>query len=155
MNKPQIQKKLNLPNNPLDTSNVGWNSSNLFYIFLNELDMDYRDSYYMDDWNKMYKVFKLKYMKVNSFILSKASKVEREFLENDDIIRDELIKLKGDSTDFANKWNSGVVTKILTIIEKKMILIDQLMSKAGMNILLQQIEKYRPAALGNDDFTWD
>jgi len=145
-------KNNNSKSNSLDNSDVGWNASNLFYIYLNELDMDYRDAYYMNDWNRMYKVFKLKYMKVNSFILPKATEDEKAFLANDKIITIKLKNLKTIDSDHANRFNSSIVEEILDIIEDKMMLIDQLMSKAGMNLLLKQIEDYRPAAFGGDDF---
>jgi hypothetical protein len=147
-----MNQKLNSKSDTLSNSDVAWNASNLFYIFLNELDMDYRDAYYMNDWNKMYKVFKLKYMKVNSFILPKADTNEKDILSDDKKITGLLSQFKNTDTDHSNRFNSAIVQQILDIIENKMILIDQLMSKAGMNILLKQIEDYRPASFGGDDF---
>ena len=139
----------------LDNSNVGWNASNLFYIFLNEIDMDYKEAYYQDNWNMMYKSFKIKYMKVRTFIKKYANEQENKLLNDDDTIKGKLALFKTSDTDYSNKWNNDIVQGILEIIEQKMMLVDELMSKAGMNILLQEIEKNRPAALGNDDFVFD
>jgi len=145
------KKNTNYKNNSLEKE-VGWNASNLFYIFLNELDMDYRDAYYSNDWNRMYKVFKLKYMKVNSFILPKATDKEKLLLKDDNTIKLKLKDFKNGNNDHSNRFNNSIVEVVLDIIEKKMILIDQLMTKAGMNLLLKQIQEDRPAALGGDDF---
>ena len=133
-------------------SDVGWNQSNLFYIFLNELDMDYRDAYYDDDWNKMYKVFRLKYMKVATFINKLMDKEDENFLEDHDIVKDLMVKFKPGQNDFSNQFNNSIVEEIIEIIENKMRLVDKLMSKAGMNILLEKIKEDRPAALSTDDW---
>jgi len=133
-------------------SNVGWNASNLFYIFLNELDMDYRDAYYTEDWDKMYKVFELKYMKVRIFILKKATDNEKELLDDDKTIQNLISEFKQGDTDFVNKNNNEISNNIRQKKKKKMILIDELMSKAGMNILMEKIKEDRPASMGTDDF---
>ena len=133
-------------------SEVGWNQSQLFYNYLYEIDMSYMESYFMSNWDKMYKCFKLKYMKVRVFILSAATPEEKKKLEDDQTIRNQLSKFKEGDSDHANKWNSEIINNVLDIIEKKMIIVDELMSKVGMNILLEKIKEYKPAALAMDDF---
>ena len=148
-----IQKKnQNLKDNPLDKHNVAWNASNLFYIFLNELDMDYRDAYYVNDWDKMYKVYKLKYMKVIPFIKKKASDKQIICLKDTSEIKKKLAEIKSSDTDFASRFNNTIISDVLEIIESKMLLIDGLMSLSGMNLLMEKITVDRPAALATDDF---
>lgn len=114
--------------------------------------MDYRDAYYANDWGRMYKVFKLKYMKVKSFIMKHWSEEERNILEDDTTIRTSLKQLKDSNTDFATKWNNNIVFSLLEAVEIKMLLIDKLMSTAGMNILMEPATEDKPAALATDDF---
>ena len=132
--------------------NPDWNQSNLFYIFLNELDMDYKESYFGNDYDRMYKVYKLKYMKVRTFINKIASDEEKTTLTDDTVIETELTKLKPGDNDFSSKWNNTIIKTILDVIEKKMIIVDELMSKCGMNILVKDKKPFRPAALGTDDW---
>jgi len=136
----------------LSSSNVAWNASNLFYIYLNELDMDYRDAYYIDDWNKMYKVFELKYMKVETFIEKYQTEKVKNILNDDKSIRKMIGGFKDGESDHINKFNNNIVNEICDIIKYKMKLIDKLMSQAGMNILLEKIKQDLPAALSTDDF---
>jgi hypothetical protein len=136
-------------------SEVAWNSSQLFYQYLYEIDMDFKDAYYANNWDGMYKSFKLKYMRVRVFILKIASEEEKNLLNNDSEISKEISKFKRSDSDFSNRFNSDIVNNISEIIEKKMILVDELMSRAGMNLLLEKIKEYRPAALSNDDFVID
>ena len=138
--------------NNLNNSDVGWSASNLFYIYLNELDMDYRDTYYLNDWGKMYKVFKLKYMKVVSYIHKYATKEELQILRDDTIINNQLEQLKQGSSDYITKWNNNLVNSIIKIIETKMLTLDSLMAQAGMNVILEKHKERKPAALSTDDF---
>jgi len=73
-------------------------------------------------------------------------------LKNDTEIRNELSKLKEGSNDFNTRWNSGVIQRILDIIETKMFLLEQLMSISGMKIGMIPNKRDIPAALGGDDF---
>jgi len=138
--------------NPLTDSNVAWNASNLFYIYLNELDMDYRDSYYIDDWNKMYKVFELKYMKVQPYIEKHQTKEEKAVLNDDETIRNKIGGFKDGESDHVDRFNNAIVNEICDTIKYKMKLVDRLMSKAGMNILLEKVKRDLPAAFSTDDF---
>jgi len=141
---------MNEKNNSIMNSDVAWNSSQLFYQYLYEVDMDYKDNYYANNWDGMYKAFKLKFMKTRVFIFKVATDKEKVILKDDKKIKEILNEMKSGDTDFINNWNSGKIQTIIDIIEQKMILIDELMSKAGMNLLLEKIKEYKPAVLSQD-----
>ena len=139
-------------NNSLENSSVGWNSSVLFYQYLYEVDMDYKEAYYTNNWDMMYKSLKIKYMRVKVFIMPEATDNEKLILTNDTTIKKLLNEMKDGDSDHVSKWNNKIAQDIIEIIEKKMLLIDELMSKAGMNLLLNKLQEDKPAALAMDDF---
>jgi len=135
-----------------DKQEVGWNSSNLFYIYLSELDMDYRDAYYDNDYDKMYKVFKLRYMKVKAIVNKAATDNELLILNDDTVLKNTMNSLKPNETDHASRFNNSLIMEILDIIEIKMDILNNLMTKCKMNVLLNESTEYIPAALEGDDF---
>ena len=142
----------NYHKNKVTDSEVAWNASNLFYILLNQFDMDYSEAYYYNDYNKMEKAFELKFLKVKIFIEKYAKPEEMEFLKDERSIRLLADKFKKDDSDYSTKHNMNIANQIMDITKQKMALLEELMSKAGMNLFLEKIREIRPAALSTDDF---
>lgn len=146
MEKSHLQK---LKSN--ESLNPAWNASNLFYTYLANLDMDFSDAFYDDDYKKMDKISLLKYMKIKEFIIEKATKKDLEIIEDVILIKNLLKELKQPNSDYINRFNNQIVSNVIDVVMGKMMLMEKLMSKSGMNLLLK-IKDFKPAALGGDDF---
>ena len=131
--------------------NPSWNASNLFYIYLSELDMDFRDAFYINEYDKMDKICRLKYMRIKEFIKKIASPEEIKTITDKTLLNSKLGQLKKTNNDHSTRFNNNVIEEVITILENKMILMDSLMSKSGMNLLLKE-KNFKPAALGGDDW---
>jgi hypothetical protein len=119
------------------------------------LDMDYLESYYFNNWDKMYKVFEVRLMKSKVYIEKYATKQQWAILMDEKPIRMLLTTFKDGDSDFVSRFNNNKVKEILDIIKTKMDILEELRAKAGMNLLLNKIQSFRPAALGGDDFIMD
>jgi len=151
-NKTSYQNK---SSGNITDSEVAWTEGNLYYQFMHVLDMDYLESYYFNNWDKMYKVFEVRLMKSKVYIEKYATKQQWAILMDEKPIRMLLTTFKDGDSDFVSRFNNNKVKEILDIIKTKMDILEELRAKAGMNLLLNKIQSFRPAALGGDDFIMD
>ena len=151
-----------IPNNPKTNSwkqnnpshDIGWNESKLFYLFINDVDVEFKESYYMNNWELMSKTFIMKYMKVRPYL--KVRKVltdeeEKQFRDRN-TIKQLLSQLRKGQNDCITEFNNGIVLQLVDNLIEKMFILDEKMAKSGLYLLLNKKREDRPAAFAGDDY---
>ena len=136
----------------LSNSDVGYINANFFFIYNHECDIEYKEAFYMNNYDIMKKAFMRKFGKNRELIKKLLKPEEMEFLDNNDEINKLMMQIKRGDNDYTDQCNFNISLKIIDIIEEKQRILEAKISEAGLNVFLTKIKEWKPAALAGDDF---